>query len=303
MVHSYDHMVSQRHSNLKPVLQANITATAMPLAMPRARHVQHVQQLLGILLMYTKLMPFIILLLTCCSFLIALTWDLIWGAELFREWVFWLYGHWEDSCNQPIGPLQQWFWIILWVKIFVLASLAKWNDEGDRPWMKKLFWCVLNPLAMIFDLGWPTVTFICLCYAHADCSKILRQSCWLLLTPYLLQVFVALFAVTWPHVKRRRLPNDPANLLRDFQLRLVPAKHCDSCSICLADILDNQSVVVPCENEQHVFHSACLAGWLQTSQSRPTCPLCRNVLKRKRRIGSQTQTETNTGTSMGTSML
>lgn len=248
-----------------------------------------IQQVFLLLMTYTKLMPFLILLLTCCSFLVALTWDMIWGAELFREWVFWLYGHWEDSCNQPIGPLQQWFWIVLWLKIFVLASWAKWNEEGSSRRMRTFFCYVLSPLAMMFDLGWPIVTFICLWHT-SDCSKILQQSCWLLLMPYLLQVLVALFSVAWD-LKRgldENDRNDPAKLAREFHLQFIPGDRplglpdlpgCEgSCSICLAEISNDQSIVVlPCANG-HIFHSSCLAGWLEIAQS---CPLCRQGLKRR----------------------
>eukprot|EP00438_Fugacium_kawagutii_P033343 Skav204229 [mRNA] locus=scaffold1550:186692:187531:- [translate_table: standard] len=248
-----------------------------------------IQQLLRVLLMWTKLMPFVIVSLTCCSFMATLTWDMFSGAELFREWFFWLYGHWEDSCNQPIGPLQQWFWIVLWLKILVLASLARWwHEESDgRLWIKKLFLYVLSPLALVFDLGWPIVTLVCLCYA-GDCSRILQQSCWLLLTPYLLQGSVALFTMARPYLKQWT-ERDRTRFLRDFHLQVVPIRDnglCPGgssiCSICLAGFEPNdQSVVVlPCANNQHIFHAVCLAGWLKVSES---CPLCRHPLSRRAR--------------------
>ena len=53
----------------------------------------------------------------CFSFFWTLTWDMIFSEEIFKELIFWLYGHWEDPCDQPIGHLQQCFWIVFWIKV------------------------------------------------------------------------------------------------------------------------------------------------------------------------------------------
>ena len=139
-----------------------------------------IQQVFLLLMMYTKLMPFLILLLTCCSFLVALTWDMIWGAELFREWVFWLYGHWEDSCNQPIGPLQRGFGSFCgWKSLCSLhgpngmrkVQVVEWGRFFAMSWVHWL-WCSTwgGQLWLSFVCGIPRI-------AAKSCSKA-AGCCW-----------------------------------------------------------------------------------------------------------------------------
>eukprot|EP00913_Durusdinium_trenchii_P001675 g1551.t1 len=178
------------------------------------------QQMIGFLQMSTMLMPSLITLAMCFSFFLTLTWDMIFSEEIFKELIFWLYGHWEDPCDQPIGHLQQCFWIVFWIKVFILVSYAKYEEErplDHRSLSVRLFQYLLKPLAVAFEVCWPTVTFISLRKTNAEgCSKILRQTGWLLLAPYFLEVFVALFSMLWPGLKRL-LPKPDTDLAREFR--------------------------------------------------------------------------------------
>ncbi|KAJ9540252.1 hypothetical protein OSB04_026758 [Centaurea solstitialis] len=53
----------------------------------------------------------------------------------------------------------------------------------------------------------------------------------------------------------------------------------ESCSICLAEFRDHDSVS-QLSRCRHVFHSGCIEGWLDRGQF--TCPLCRSNLLAKR---------------------
>jgi len=55
----------------------------------------------------------------------------------------------------------------------------------------------------------------------------------------------------------------------------------DECSICLEQILPNQSAItLKC---QHQFHKACLAPWLEEKGSSAFCPLCKKLITSEER--------------------
>ncbi|CAK9009568.1 RING-H2 finger protein ATL70 (RING-type E3 ubiquitin transferase ATL70) [Durusdinium trenchii] len=215
------------------------------------------QQMIGFLQMSTMLMSFLITLAMCFSFFLTLTWDMIFSEEIFKELIFWLYGHWEDPCDQPIGHLQQCFWIVFWIKVFILVSYAKYEEErplDHRSLSVRLFQYLLKPLAVAFEVCWPTVTFISLRKTNAEgCSL------------------------------KRLLPKPDTDLAREFrdvQFVAEVGRSVTTCSICLGDFAGDQRIVRPCRSDMHVFHRLCLSNWLRVSQS---CPLCREELRVKHR--------------------
>lgn len=243
---------------------------------PMARHrlwsfLALAQQLKGLWLMYTMLMPFAITQLICFSFIVALTWDMVRGSEVFKELILGLYGHWEDPCDEPLGALQQCFWIMFWMKVFTLASWAN-SDEGHD--LTRRLWHILRPVALTFEVAWPTVTLLSLRRSSDERCGTLRLTGWLLLASYLLPLFAAFVTIVWPRLKP---VSDPADLVREFQH--VQVVGVQSCSICLHDFSTNETIVRPCTSETHVFHRSCLANWLRVSQS---CPLCRKELSVKK---------------------
>jgi len=207
-----------------------------------------------------------------------------------------VFGHIGDHCDMPIGWMVLLFWLVTFCKMFSMYAWERCilrcternccqNDRCERVrWF--LWYFVAVPLAL-WELIWPLTTFLMLVIAR-DCSWKLKASGWLVLTPYLMLVFVICVWLLWllclkPMLCRAGIIPDPANLVRSFrQVRYDPQAFNDdggyatSCAICLSDFeAADQIVVAPCTHGNHVFHRNCLASWFRTAQ---TCPLCRAQL-------------------------
>mgnify|MGYP000707546414 CR=1 FL=1 len=74
-------------------------------------------------------------------------------------------------------------------------------------------------------------------------------------------VFVVAEALS-PYIIERCFPKDPAYFIEE------------ECAICYIPLPDDIEVRLKCN---HIFHQACLEGWIQTQAKHsrdPTCPLC-----------------------------
>eukprot|EP00438_Fugacium_kawagutii_P031459 Skav222628 [mRNA] locus=scaffold10:109653:110090:+ [translate_table: standard] len=119
-----------------------------------------------------------------------------------------------------------------------------------------------------------------------DCSKELKGSTWVVLSPYILEALGLFLYFAWvPCLKPLfwclGILKDPATVVRNYErIHFDPntfdgVTHAKDCPICLSDFCtSDHSVMLPCSG-RHVFHTDCLGTWFRTS---PTCPLCRTAL-------------------------
>jgi len=257
---------------------------------------ERISNLVFFLMASAIVMPMAITLVLLLTLFTAKFYDIISGRDAGGMVANFIFGHFFDECSQPLGELCYVFWIFLAIKmtsIYIWSKCMEVQADCDCNCLRNFFLAVIMPPTVAFELLWPVTTFVYLCLAQAsgDCSKGLVQSCWLLLSPYFLQVFGILMSMLWPLVKpllyRAGVIPDPGNRTRDFQrvnfrqedFNEEAGGYPASCSICLADFAasDTDIVVTPCQGQKHVFHRSCLASWFRVSQS---CPLCRTILSR-----------------------
>jgi len=253
---------------------------------------ERLSHLIWFLMLSALCMPLVVTLLLLTTLFVAKFCDIISGQNAGGAIAYFIFGHFQDECDQPLGTLAEIYWIVLAVKmtlIYIWSKAAEIDCECNC--LRSAFFALIVPPAMAFELVWPILTFVCLCVSSATgpCSKELKQGCWMLLAPYFLQIFGIFLSIIWPCLKpvlyRTGVIPDPGNRTREFQhINFRPEDFVEdeggypaSCSICLADFSadDTDIVVTPCSGQKHVFHRACLANWFRVSQ---TCPLCRTVL-------------------------
>ena len=229
------------------------------------------------------LVPCIIPGLLALSLLIGLGFDIIAQSHASRlSIILFLFGHFQDSCSQPLGTCLMIFWISVASKLLLLVL---WNQVensltnclGD-PTFRNLSACLCGSFAVLtvlFEVIWPATTFIMLLLANS-CTSGLVASTWVVMSPFFLEALCC-----WPIASLLHPWEDPAELVDSFaRIRFDPDTFNDeiyatNCTICLSDFAASQEIVLaPCTG-RHVFHEGCLAGWLRTAQ---TCPLCREPL-------------------------
>lgn len=260
---------------------------------------ERLSNLIWFLMLSALCMPLIVTLLLLTTLFVAKFCDIISGQNAGGAIAYFIFGHFDDACDQPLGTLAEIYWIVLAVKMTIIYIWSKAQEmDCDCNCLPRicnylrsfLFGLVCLP-AVAFELVWPILTFVYLCISstRGPCSKELKQSCWILLAPYFLQIFGIFLSIIWPCLKpvlyRTGVIPDPGNRTREFQnVNFRPEDFVEdeggypaSCSICLVDFSadDTDIVVTPCSGQKHVFHRACLANWFRVAQ---TCPLCRTAL-------------------------
>lgn len=227
--------------------------------------------------------PCIIPGLLALSLLVGLVIDIFTQSYSSRlAIILFLFGHFEDSCNQPLGPCLMIFWISVASKLLLLVIWNRFEDSltnclGDATF-RNLSACLYGIFAVVtvlFEVIWPATTFIMLLLANS-CTSGLIASTWVVLSPFFLEALCC-----WPIVSLLHPWEDPAELVDSFaRIRFDPDTFNDetyatNCAICLSDFAASHEIVLaPCTG-RHVFHEGCLAGWLRTAQ---TCPLSREPL-------------------------
>ena len=166
-------------------------------------------------------------------------------------------------------------------------QIWKWAQDFncECSCLSSVFFYLILPPAVAFELIWPIWTLVCLCISSATgkCSKErswVAGCCWHLTS---CKSLASLLYIIWqcmkPVLYRTGIIPDPGNLTKKRPEDFVAGEggHPASCSICLVDFSadDTDIVVTPCSGQKHVFHRACLATWFRTAQ---TCPLCRTAL-------------------------
>ncbi|CAJ1355393.1 unnamed protein product, partial [Effrenium voratum] len=253
--------------------------------------------LIWMLMLSAIMMPITISLLLLSTLFTAKICDAFSGNDAAGVIGGFLFGHFDDPCNQPIGALQVIFWVFLAIKMILFYIWSKCQDvaecdcENSRicGFLRQAGLYIILPPTVAFELVWPVATFCCLVMSSTStCSAQLRSTAWMLLSPYFLQIGLVIFSCLWPWLKpilyRTGLLKDPANRVRDFTRVNFSAEafndsdggYPTNCPICLADFAaGDQIVVTPCTGQKHVFHRPCLANWFRSQQ---TCPLCRTAL-------------------------
>lgn len=235
------------------------------------------------LLVCGMVVPFIILGLLVLSLLIGLVFDMVHQSHAAcLSIIFFVFGHFEDSCKQPLGPCLKIFWIFTASKLCLLFLWMSFADSltnylGDATF-RNLSACLCGSFAVVtvlFEVIWPATTLIMLLLANS-CTTGLIASTWVVMPPFFLEALCC-----WPIASLAHPWEDPAELVDSFaRIRFDPDTSNDetyatNCAICLSDFAASHEIVLaPCTG-RHVFHEGCLAGWLRTAQ---TCPLCREPL-------------------------
>lgn len=206
-----------------------------------------------------------------------------------------LLSHIEDNCDQPLGGMLSLYWLSIIVfagftGIALIFTTFCRGDAADQSCWKHLFISVGIGFSTWW-LIWPFATLWFVSNVH-DCSNVLLSHTYTLLSFDLLGIACAVLFIYWPILKRCLsrcgvLPHDttPTNLFERIEYKSelfgdnVDSCYPCSCSICMDDFQHgNQIIATPCANGKHVFHSSCLADWLNLSE---TCPLCRTEIARR----------------------
>ncbi|CAE7563605.1 unnamed protein product, partial [Symbiodinium microadriaticum] len=160
-----------------------------------ARGVANREARIWFLMLSALCMPLIVTLLT--TLFVAKFCDIISGQNAGGAIAYFIFGHFDDACDQPLGTLAEIYWIVLAVKMTIIYIWSKAQEmDCDCNCLPRicnylrsfLFGLVCLP-AVAFELVWPILTFVYLCISSTTgpCSKELKQSCWILLAPYFLQ--------------------------------------------------------------------------------------------------------------------
>mmetsp|Transcript_7442 Transcript_7442/g.9729 ORF Transcript_7442/g.9729 Transcript_7442/m.9729 type:complete len:113 (+) Transcript_7442:30-368(+) len=104
-----------------------------------------------------------------------------------------------------------------------------------------------------------------------------------------LVVFVLLAIALYVNRAGREQYNEENNIINEneamklanglMRTEFDPEKHTGhtSCIICLVDFKGEDQVTQLSCNENHYFHTDCLAGWVKSGKN--NCPLCRTTIK------------------------
>eukprot|EP00435_Cladocopium_sp_Y103_P010566 s2053_g2.t1 len=257
---------------------------------------ERLSTLIQLILIWAILFPAMVPLLLSLSLLVAAVCDAIDQGTAAVAITNFLFGHLDDSCEQPLGLCVMIFWIsvaskglliFLWNRCQSLNSDCCTGPTGRC--LTASFYGSLATITVLFEVIWPVTTFIMLLLAQ-NCTSELRASTWVVLSPFFLEAFCCC-PILWCAQSTR----DPAELVENFtRIRFDPETFNDeiyatNCAICLSDFAAADDIVlVPCAPARHVFHEGCLADWLRTAQ---TCPLCRTPLNPAFRSGRSAEIE------------
>lgn len=216
-------------------------------------------------------------------------------SVLFSSWCLIQAGRsyersqWE-SCDQPLAEMLWGFKTML--GCFVLFSICKRFEVAGRTeaWYMKASRVSVN--FMIFL--WPFIAGI-MAIRSNTCSKDLVNAVEVIVAVYvilfgifcvfpvgILLTYVVLLSrgvVPWPRSARAA----PAGFVQQLpKVQFSPELFDDegaegcypaTCPVCLDTFDETHDITATnCQPNQHVFHTECLAGWLDR---RKTCPLCR----------------------------